>query len=217
MLASKSKINTIMESNRVLFAEERHQAGKSNARLLRKQGKIPAIMYGHSKKPLSILVDQNKVNQYYTQPSFTAKVIEIKIGKNSHRVIPHQIQLHHTKDTPIHLDFLFLGDKRQTVNVPVIYSNRMSALGVKRGGVFNIIKRKVFLDCPIDLIPQNIEIDVEKLGINKSIKAKDLRLPEDVKLALADDTIIACISGRGKSDKDTEEEAENKENLDEKK
>ena len=212
MLALKSKINTIMESNRVLVAEERHQAGKSNAKLSRKQGKIPAIIYGHSKKPLSILVDQNKVNQYYTQPSFTAKVIEIKIGQNSYRVIPHQVQLHHIKDTPIHLDFLFLGDKRQTVNVPVIYNHRMSALGVKRGGVFNIIKRKVFLDCPVDLIPQNIEIDVAKLRINKSLKAKDLTLPEGVKLALQDNTIIACISGRGKSDKEPEEEtAESKE------
>ena len=200
-----------MESNRVLVAEKRQEAGSGNARSLRKQGKLPAIIYGHSKTPISIIIDENKVNQYYRQPSFTAKVIEIQIGKSVHKVIPHQIQIHPTKDMLRHVDFLFLGNKRQTVQVPIIYKNKMLALGVKRGGFFNIVKRKILLDCPVDVIPPNIEIDVVKLRIGQSIKASMLALPANVKLALPDNLILASVSGRGKNDEETAEDPESKE------
>jgi large subunit ribosomal protein L25 len=188
---------------RILIAEEREDIGTGAARALRRSHKIPAIIYGAGKETISISIEEKEVLKYYKQPSFSSTVIEIKLGDKVHKVIPQAVQLHPVKDLVRHVDFLFLGE-RTKVKVPVIYKNKTTALGVKRGGFFNIVTRKILLDCPSDLIPKNIEIDVAGVRIGHSVKASRLVLPEGVKLAVSDDHILASVTGRGKDDEPDE-------------
>ncbi len=161
---------------------------------------VPAIIYGSGKPALAISIEAKEILKYYKQPSFSSTVVEIKIGKTTHKVIPQAIEMHPVKDLVRHVDFLFLGEKTQNVKVPIIYQNKTTALGVKRGGFFNIVTRKVLLNCPSDSIPRNIEIDVAGVRMGHSLKASKLELPEGVTLAISPDHILASITGRGRDD-----------------
>ena len=185
---------------RILVAEAREEVGTGFARALRRSHKIPAVIYGAGKKTISISVEEKEVLKYYRQPSFSSTVVEIQLGDVTHKVLPQAVQVHPVKDLVRHIDFVFLGETVQTVKVPIIYKNKTTALGVKRGGFFNIVTRKILLECPSHSIPRNIEIDVATIRMGHSIKASKLVLPEGVKLAVSEDHILASITGRGRDD-----------------
>jgi len=185
---------------RILIAEERTDMGTGPARALRRAHRVPAVIYGAGKKTISISIEEKEIVKYYKQPSFSSSIIEIQIGKSIHKVIPQAVEVHPVKDLIRHVDFVFLGTETQNVKVPIIYKNKTSALGVKRGGFFNILLRKILLNCPVDSIPKNIEIDVIGIRIENSIKASALTLPEGVTLGISPGSILASITGRGKDD-----------------
>ncbi len=194
-----------MTSNaRILVAEERTETGTGPARALRRAHKVPAVIYGGGKKAISISVEEKEILKYYKQASFSSSVIEIQLGGSTHKVLPQSVEVHPVKDLIRHVDFVFLGTEMQNVKVPIIYKNKTSALGVKRGGFFNILLRKILLNCPVDSIPKNIEIDVAGARMGHSIKASRLVLPSGVKLAVSADTILASITGRGRDDEPEE-------------
>jgi large subunit ribosomal protein L25 len=192
----------------VLLAKMRLEFGTGHARALRKNARVPAIIYGAGKKPIAISLLEKDMTKLYRKPSFTSTIINLDIDNVQHRVLAKAVELHPVKDIVRHVDFVFLNDKIQKLEVPIIFENKDKALGVKRGGYFNIVKRTISVLCAIDNIPKNIIIDVTNMPVGKSLKSSDLVLPEGCNLLRKDDFIIASIIGSkgAKAEKDDEAE-----------
>lgn len=189
-----------------LQAEVRDGVGTGSARALRAAGKVPATIYGAGKKPLSISLAEKEMTKYYRLPQFISQVFELEIGEKKHKVLPKDIQLHPVKEVVTHVDFVFLEKDMQKMKVPVVYKNKESCLGVKRGGYFNIVLRTLPISCPVNALPRKIEIDVTNHPVGSKIKAADALLPDGAKLLIKPEFVIATIIGkRGKS---TEEESQ---------
>ena len=183
-----------------LKAELRNELGKGAARALRKSGMTPATIYGKNKQPLSIAIEEKEITKCYRKPQYMSQVIEFEVGKDKHKVLPKSINLHPITEAVSHADFVFLADKMQKMQVPVVYKNKENCIGVKRGGYFNIVRRMLTILCPVEKLPRKIEID---------IKASDAILPEGAKLLEKPEFVIASIIGKKGKSSDLEEEAEN--------
>jgi large subunit ribosomal protein L25 len=190
-----------------LAADKREKFGTGVARDLRRNGMVPAIIYGAGKESVAISIEEKEITKYYRKPNFISTVIQIKIGNDTHKVIPKSIELHPVTDIVRHVDFVHLEKETQKMEVPVIYEGKERSLGVKRGGFFNIIKRTITLLCDVNNIPRNITIDVTNMHIGQSLKAMALKLPEGTLLANKSDFILATIIGRKGSKADEEEAA----------
>ncbi|WP_341747510.1 50S ribosomal protein L25/general stress protein Ctc [Candidatus Tisiphia endosymbiont of Dascillus cervinus] len=189
-----------------LAAEMREKFGTGVARDLRRKGMVPAIVYGAGKEVLAVSIEEKEITKHYRKPGFISTVIQIKVGSKTHKVLPKAVELHPITDIVRHVDFVHLEEKTQRMEVPVVYEGKERALGVKRGGFFNIIKRTITLLCDVNNIPKNINIDVTNMHIGQSLKAKSIKLPEGVQLASKNDFIMATIIGR-KGSKSEDEEA----------
>ncbi len=193
----------------VLKAKNRDILGTGSSRSLRAEGWVPANVYGNGHKNLSIAVEEKEITKLYRTHGFTSKVIGVEIDGKIHKVLPKAVQLHPITDLVNHVDLVFLDKKYQKVDVPVVFDGKERSVGVKRGGFFNIIMRKLPLLCPVDSIPLDIKIDVSNMGIGASIIANKLKLPEGCSLSTKKTKlIVASITGRGgKSDTSTGTEA----------
>ncbi|WP_342272126.1 50S ribosomal protein L25/general stress protein Ctc [Candidatus Tisiphia endosymbiont of Parasteatoda lunata] len=189
-----------------LAAEMREKFGTGVARELRRKGMVPAIVYGAGKEALAVSIEEKEITKHYRKPGFISTVIQIKVGSKTHKVLPKAVELHPITDIVRHVDFVHLEEKTQRMEVPIVYEGKERALGVKRGGFFNIIKRTITLLCDVNNIPKNINIDVTNMHIGQSLKAKSIKLPEGVQLASNNDFIMATIIGR-KGSKSEDEEA----------
>ncbi|WP_341755740.1 50S ribosomal protein L25/general stress protein Ctc [Candidatus Tisiphia endosymbiont of Ptychoptera albimana] len=189
-----------------LAAEMREKFGTGVARELRRKGMVPAIVYGAGKEALAVSIEEKEITKHYRKPGFISTVIQIKVGSKTHKVLPKAVELHPITDIVRHVDFVHLEEKTQRMEVPIVYEGKERALGVKRGGFFNIIKRTITLLCDVNNIPKNINIDVTNMHIGQSLKAKSIKLPEGVQLASKNDFIMATIIGR-KGSKSEDEEA----------
>ncbi|MDN3030568.1 MULTISPECIES: 50S ribosomal protein L25/general stress protein Ctc [Rickettsieae] len=190
-----------------LAAEMREKFGTGAARDLRRRGMVPAVVYGANKQPLAVSIEEKEITKHYRKPGFISSIVQIKVGNKTHKVLPKAVELHPITDIVRHVDFVHLEEKTQTMEVPVVYEGKERALGVKRGGFFNIIKRTMTLLCDVNNIPKNINIDVSNMLIGQSLKAKGIKLPEGTQLASKSDFIIATIIGRKGSKAETEETA----------
>lgn len=189
-----------------LAAEMREKFGTGVARDLRRKGMVPAMVYGAGKEVLAVSIEEKEITKHYRKPGFISTVIQIKVGSKTHKVLPKAVELHPITDIVRHVDFVHLEEETQRMEVPVVYGGKERALGVKRGGFFNIIKRTITLLCDVNNIPKNINIDVTNMHIGQSLKAKNIKLPEGVQLASKNDFIMATIIGR-KGSKSEDEEA----------
>jgi large subunit ribosomal protein L25 len=189
-----------------LAAEMREKFGTGVARELRRKGMVPAMVYGAGKEVLAVSIEEKEITKHYRKLGFSSTVIQIKVGSKTHKVLPKAVELHPITDIVRHVDFVHLEEKTQRMEVPVVYEGKERALGVKRGGFFNIIKRTITLLCDVNNIPKNINIDVTNMHIGQSLKAKSIKLPEGVQLASKNDFIMATIIGR-KGSKSEDEEA----------
>ncbi|WP_250310883.1 50S ribosomal protein L25/general stress protein Ctc [Rickettsia endosymbiont of Oedothorax gibbosus] len=190
-----------------LAAEMREKFGTGAARDLRRRGMVPAVVYGANKQPLAVSIEEKEITKHYRKPGFISSIVQIKVGNKTHKVLPKAVELHPITDIVRHVDFVHLEEKTQTMEVPVVYEGKERALGVKRGGFFNIIKRTMTLLCDVNNIPKNINIDVSNMLIGQSLKAKGIKLPEGTQLASKSDFIIATIIGRKGSKAESEETA----------
>jgi large subunit ribosomal protein L25 len=189
----------------VIATEAREKLGTGSARSLRRTGMIPVAVYGNDGKTIAVAVQEKEVTKLYRKHGFTSTVIGLNIDGKVHKVLPKAIQLHPVTDIVSHADFVYLAKSTQKVDVPIVFEGKERALGVKRGGFFNIIFRKITLSCPVDSIPQHIIIDVTNMGIGSSIVASKLALPSGCSLATKSNLVIASITGRGgKSDEAAE-------------
>lgn len=190
-----------------LAAEMREELGKGASRALRRKGMVPATIYGAGKEPMSIAVEEKELTKYYRKPQYISQVIQFEIGQKKFKVLPKAIDLHPTIEIVRHADFVFLENKMQKMEVPVVYINKDVCIGIKRGGYFNTVKRTLTLLCPVDNLPRKIEIDITDMQIGSSLKAKEASLPEGANLVGDPEFVIASIIGKRGKSSDLDEDA----------
>ena len=155
----------------VFLAERREQSGKGPARQLRREHKIPAIIYGGDKEPLRIAMPLKEIRlELSKNPRFFSTVFELDFGGERLKVLPREAQLHPVSDDPLHVDFLRAEQGAVIhVDVPVRFVHEDQSPGLKRGGVLNIVRRTLELICPADAIPGEIVVDLAGREIGDSI------------------------------------------------
>lgn len=193
-----------------MSATARERVGKGTARAARRQGFVPAVIYGDNKPPVSILVERRELWRYISTGQFLNTLFAIKIDGSAARVIPRDVQLDPVRDFPMHVDFLRLGaGARISVEIPVNFINDEESPGLKRGGVLNIVRHTIELRCLAEAIPENLEADLTGLDIGDTLHVSAISLPEDVELTVTDrDFTVATIVGQMTEEAEEEEEGE---------
>ncbi|WP_332065993.1 50S ribosomal protein L25/general stress protein Ctc [Bartonella sp. CB189] len=184
-----------MSTSYTLKAEIRKRVGKGSSRELRRNGLIPAVIYGDKKPPLAIAVSYKEIFHKIRAGGFRTTVSTIEIDKKKILVLAKDYQLDPVRDFPIHIDFLRVSEKSVVdVNIPVHFINEDTAPGIKQGGVLNIVRHEVECTAPANAIPQAIEIDLADYSIGDSIHISAVKLPEGVLPVIQDrDFTIATI------------------------
>ena len=178
-----------------LPAETRDRAGKGASRALRREGRVPAVVYGNNEDPQSIHVEEKELRRQLGTGHFFNSVVEVEVSGKKLRTLPKDVAFHPVTDRPLHADFLRLSkDSKVHVNVPVVFINEEKSPGLKKGGVLNIVHHDLDLLCDADKIPDEIAIDVTGLDVGDSIHISHVKLPEGVASAITDrDFTIATI------------------------
>jgi len=179
-----------------MSAEMRERAGKGAARAVRRAGRVPGVIYGGKEEPSLISVDPRDIRKGLDAGVFFSTIYNLKIGGETVRVIPRDLQMHPIKPLPEHVDFLRVSaDTQITVEVTVHFLNEEECPGLKRGGVLNIVRHEVEVSCGVDNIPQGFDLDLTGLDIGDSLHASKLALPQGVELTITDrDFTIATIA-----------------------
>ena len=198
-----------MSKTKQLSAMRRESAGKGAARQVRREGRVPAVVYGAGEAPVSISLDGKTANKLIYAGHFLTTVFDIEIGSEKLRAIPRDYQLDPVSDRAVHIDFLRLGkDSKVRVEVPVHFINHEASPGLKRGGALNIVRHAVELLVPAEAIPDSLTFDLTGLDINDSVHISAIKLPEGAKATIGDrDFTIATItapSGGDEADKPAE-------------
>ena len=193
-----------------LKAEAREQVGKGSARAVRRNGKVPAVIYGDKQPPLPIALSQKDVYYKIHGGGFMTTIATIDVDGQKIRVLPKDYQLDPVRDHPMHVDFLRIGkDTEVNVNVPVHFVNEDKSPGIKRGGVLNIVRHDVEFHCPADAIPEFITVDLAGTDIGDSIHISAVTLPAGVRPVIHDrDFTIATIAGSSAMKPEAAETAE---------
>jgi len=193
-----------------LLATARPRVGKGAARATRREGSVPAVIYGDKKTPEPIALNFNDLLRLIRHGQFMSSVFDIKLDGQSIRALPRDIQFHPVKDTPLHVDFQRVGgDGRIRVSVPIELINEDKSPGMRRGGVLNIVRHDVEIFCPAEQIPDSIQIDLDGADIGTSIHISSVKLPDAVEPTITDrDFTIVTLAGSAaaKSDADGEED-----------
>jgi len=191
-----------------LAAEPRDRAGKGAARATRRAGRIPAVIYGNKQDSVLISLSPIDMARELRGPGFFARVYEIEVGGEKHRVLARDLQMDPVSDRPIHVDFMRFSRKtRLVVEVQVIFENEELSPGLKRGGVLNVVRHAIEFRCSPENIPESIPVDLEGLDIGDSVHISAVTLPDDVELTIADrDFTIATIAAPTIHEEPTEEE-----------
>ncbi|MBP2226814.1 50S ribosomal protein L25/general stress protein Ctc [Azospirillum agricola] len=178
-----------------LGAEGRERAGKGTARQTRRDGRIPAVIYGGKQAPVTISLEKFEFTRVLHQPGFFTHLFDVTVDGAAHRVLPRDVQFHPVTDVPLHVDFLRVtSDTRIVVHVPVEFVAQDKSPGLKRGGVLNIVRHELDLECPADNIPESIQVSCEGFDVGASIHISAVTLPEGVVSAITDrDFTIATI------------------------
>lgn len=185
-----------------LKAETRAASGKGAARAARRVGHVPVVVYGNNKPSLSLNVEARVIANEYFRGGFMNKIIALAVDGKNIFAIPRDVQLNPVSDKIEHADFMHIDDKSVIkVWVPVHFLNTEKSVGIKRGGVLNIVAHEVELLCPVASIPSAIEIDIAALDIGSSIHINSVALPKGVaSAAKGRDITIASIAGRQKEE-----------------
>ena len=184
-----------MSDQLTLTAETRERAGKGASRALRREGRVPAVIYGGKEEPLTIHVEEKLLMKQLMTGHFMNSVVEITVDGKALRTLPKDVAFHPVNDRPLHVDFLRLSkDSTVHVDVPVKFTNEDASPGLKRGGVLNIVRHELELVCDANKIPDDILIDVTGFDVGDSIHISHVTLPEGSKSAITDrDFTIATI------------------------
>ncbi len=196
----------------VLSAAARPGVGKGPTRAIRRAGKVPAVIYGADSDSQPIALDPRELDSELQKPGFFARLFDLEVEGKKQRVLCRDIQFDPVKDVPIHADFMRVSSAtRITVEIPVKFENEETCVGLKKGGVLNIVRHAVEVSCRADSIPPEILIDLEGHDIGVSIHISEVNLPADVTPTITDrDFTIATIAAPTVSaaEEETTEEAE---------
>jgi large subunit ribosomal protein L25 len=176
-------------------AEPRDRAGKGAARQTRREGRIPAVIYGDKQEPVMISLEPRSFTKEFHRPGFFAKLLDITVDGKTHRTLPRDVQVHPVSEHPLHADFMRVGaDTRITVGIPVRFINQERAPGIKRGGLLNVVRHEIELVCRADNIPDHIDVDLDGLEIGDSIHISAVTIPEGTRLTIERNFTIASIA-----------------------
>ena len=165
-----------MAATKEIAAAVRSGTGKGAARSVRRESRVPGVIYGGGEAAEAISVDYKTLNQLVYAGHFLTTIFEIDVAGKKQRVIPRDYQLDVVKDTPLHVDFLRLKPgSTLRVNVPVHFRNQETCPGLKKGGVLNIVRHTIEMRAPADNIPSSIDIDLAALDINESVHVSSIK------------------------------------------
>ena len=183
-----------------LKAQARTGVGKGAARALRREGLIPAVIYGDKKPPLTVSISYNEAMKRIYAGGFLSHILTLDVDGEKHKVIPRDYQLDPVRDTALHVDFLRIGaGSRLNVQVHVTFINEEQSPGIKRGGVLNIVHHTLELNCPADAIPDHVTVDLAGLDVGDSIHLGGVQLPPGVQPHTheADLTVATIVAPSG--------------------
>ena len=179
-----------------LKATKRDSLTSGSNKKLRAEGFIPAILYGGNNPNLNISINKKEIANIINSETFLSKVLEIEVDGKKEKVIPRDVSFHVVSEEPIHIDFMrIVSGKKIILEIPVKFINHPDSPGLKRGGVLNIVRRKVELRCPAENIPDEIIVDLAGTDIGTSIKISSVKLPENIKPTITDrDFVVATVA-----------------------
>ena len=179
----------------ILKATKRTSVSTGQVNKLRSSGFIPAILYGGKKSNLKISLKKLHLQDLIKTETFMSKVFDMEIDGNAEKVLPRDIAYDPVSDQPIHIDFVRVTKGSKLIlQIPVKFINHDKSPGLKKGGVLNIVRRKVELKCPTENIPNEIVVDLNNTEINSSLKISLVKLPENVIPTIVDrDFVIATV------------------------
>ena len=181
-------------NNLKALKREKLTSGSNNK--LRANGFIPAILYGGKDPNQNISVSKKELSSIINSDTFLSKVLEIELEGKKEKVIPRDVSYNVISEEPIHIDFMrIVSGKKIVLEIPVKFINHPDSPGLKRGGVLNIVRRKVELKCPAESIPDEIVVDLAGTDIGTSIKISSVKLPESVMPTITDrDFVVATVA-----------------------
>ena len=180
----------------ILKATKRTSVSTGQVNKLRADGFIPAVLYGGKKNNINISLKKLHLQNLIETETFMSKVFDLNIDGSAEKVLPRDIAFDPVSDEPIHIDFMRIAKgTKLTLQIPVKFINSDKSPGLKKGGVLNIVRRKVELKCPAENIPNEIIVDLDNTEINRSLKISSVKLPENVVPTIADrDFVIATVA-----------------------
>ena len=179
----------------ILKATKRAITSTGQVNKLRAEGFIPAILYGGKKDNLSLSLKKLHLHDLIRSETFMSKVVHLEIDGSTEKVLPKDVSYDPVSDEPMHIDFMrIVKGSILVLEVPVKFINSDKSPGLKKGGVLNIVRRKVQLKCPAENIPNEIVVDLNNTEINSSLKISSVKLPENVVPTITDrDFVIATV------------------------
>ena len=164
-----------------LDANIRNTKTKGELSTLRNNGSVPAVIYGGEGKNETISISKKLLKSLIEKENFLSNIVTLNVNGKSQNVLPKEIKYHIISDEPMHVDFLrVVPGVKIRIEVPVQFINHEKSPGLKRGGVLNIVRRKVELKCPSEKIPENLVIDLDGIDIGESFKISSITLDEEV-------------------------------------
>jgi len=191
-----------------ISATQRERVGKGSARAARRAGEVPAVIYGDKKEPLGIILEAREITKLVNQPGIFGRLLDITVNGKKNTVLTRDIQFHPVTDVVMHMDFLRVsGSAKVAVAVAVEFINEDQCPALKIGGVLNVVRHEVELNCPATDIPEKITVDLEGLKIGDSIHISAIELPEGVEPTTTDrDFTVATLQSPGGGVKNEDEE-----------
>lgn len=177
-------------------AIKRDKSSTGSNNKLRREGYIPAILYGGKNPNQKISVEKNSIKNILNSDSFLSKVLDMSIDGKNEKVLPREVAFNVVSEEPIHIDFLrIVAGSKIILEIPVKFKNHSESPGLKRGGVLNIVRRKIELKCPTDNIPDEIVVDLAGTDIGDSLKITSVKLSDNVMPTITDrDFVIATVA-----------------------
>ena len=179
-----------------LEANIRDNKTKGELNAIRNSGEVPAIVYGGKDENQKVSISKKKLKYLIEKENFLSNIITLNVGGKNLNVLPREVKYHILSDDPTHVDFLrILPGVKIKIEVPVNFINHEKSPGLKRGGVLNIVRRKVELKCPSEKIPENITIDLDGVDIGESFKISSVKLDSEVNPTIQGrDFVIATLA-----------------------
>tara|TARA_Y100000590_G_scaffold436984_1_gene558155 strand:- start:1567 stop:2346 length:780 start_codon:yes stop_codon:yes gene_type:complete len=179
----------------ILKATKRTSTSTGQVNKLRSDGSVPAVLYGGKKNNLNISLKKLQLQDIIKTETFMSKVFDLDVDGSSEKVLPRDVAYDPLSDEPIHIDFMrIVKGSKLILQIPVKFINSDKSPGLKKGGVLNIVRRKVELKCPAENIPNEITVDLDNTEINSSLKISSVKLPEGITPTITDrDFVIATV------------------------